>query len=77
MRRARAELMQIKCYRGGTVVVLDTPYFVKTDTNGVFRLGGLPAGRFKLKAWIDDKISYEQPVELKPGAPVRVNFRGP
>lgn len=61
----------------GTVVVLDTPYFVKTDTNGVFRLTGLPTGQFKLKAWIDDKISYEQPVDLKPGATARVNFPGP
>ena len=61
----------------GTVVVLDTPYFVKTDTNGVFRLTGLPAGQFKLKAWIDDKISYEQPVDLKSGATARVNFPGP
>jgi plastocyanin len=61
----------------GTVVVLDTPYFVKTDTNGGFRLDGLPAGQFKLKAWVDDKISHEQPVDLKPGATVRVNFPGP
>ncbi len=61
----------------GTVVVVDTPFFVKTDTNGVFRLTGLPAGQFKLKAWIDDKISYEQPVDLKPGATARVNFPGP
>lgn len=61
----------------GTVVVLDTPYFMKTDTNGVYRLTGLPAGQFKLKAWVDDKISYEQPVDLKPGATARVNFPGP
>ncbi len=61
----------------GTVVVLDTPYFVKTDTNGGFRLTGLPAGQFKLKAWVDDKISHEQPVDLKPGATARVNFPGP
>lgn len=61
----------------GTVVVLDTPYFVKTGTNGVYRLTGLPAGQFKLKAWIDDKVSFEQPVDLKPGATARVNFPGP
>lgn len=61
----------------GTVVVLDTPYFAKTDTNGVYRLTGLPAGQFKLKAWLDDKISFEQPVDLKPGAAARVNFPGP
>lgn len=61
----------------GTVMVLDTPYFVKTDTNGVYRLTGLPAGQFKLKAWIDDKTSREQPVDLKPDATARVNFPGP
>jgi plastocyanin len=58
----------------GTVLVLETPHFVKTDTNGVYRLTGLPAGQFKLKAWIDDKISYEQAVDLKPGSAARVNF---
>jgi plastocyanin len=61
----------------GTVVVLDTPYFVKTDTNGVYRLTGLPAGSFKLKAWIDDKLVHERPIELKPGETARVNFPGP
>lgn len=58
----------------GTVVVLDTPFFVKTDTNGVYRLTGLPAGQFKLKAWIDEKTVREQAVDLKPGATARVNF---
>lgn len=58
----------------GTIVVLDTPHFVKTDTNGVYRLTGLPAGQFKLKAWIDEKLVREQPVDLKPGATARVNF---
>ncbi|MBI5800994.1 MAG: hypothetical protein HZA92_09770 [Verrucomicrobia bacterium] len=60
----------------GTVIVLDTPYFVKTDTNGAYRLTGLPAGQFKLKAWIDDKVFFEQLVDLKPGAAARVSFPG-
>lgn len=60
----------------GTLLVLDTPYFVKTDTNGVYRLTGLPAGSFKLKAWVDEKQIREQPVDLKPGATARVNFPG-
>ena len=61
----------------GTVLVLDTPYFVKTDTNGGYRLTGLPPGQFKLKAWVDDKLTHEQPVDLKPGVTTRVNFPGP
>lgn len=58
----------------GTIVVLDTPHFAKTDTNGVYRITGLPAGQFKLKAWIDEKLVREQSVELKPGETTRVNF---
>lgn len=61
----------------GTIVVLDTPYFTKTDTNGTYRITGLPAGQFKLKAWIDEKLIHEQPVALKPGETTRVNFPGP
>ncbi|MEN9575568.1 MAG: hypothetical protein RL514_3423 [Verrucomicrobiota bacterium] len=61
----------------GTVLVLDTPYFAKTSTNGTYRLTGLPAGQFKLKAWVDDKLTHEQPVDLKPGVTTRVNFPGP
>ena len=60
----------------GTVLVLDTPYFVKTDTNGAYHLTGLPAGQFKLKAWVDEKLTHEQPVDLKPGVTTRVNFPG-
>lgn len=61
----------------GTILVLDTPYFVKTDTNGTYHLTGLPAGQFKLKAWVDEKLTHEQPVDLKPGVTTRVNFPGP
>ena len=60
----------------GTIVVLDSPYFAKTDTNGVFKLTGLPAGNFRLKAWIDEKTTLEREIELKDGATARVDFAG-
>lgn len=56
------------------VLVLDTPHFVKTDNEGHFRLGGLPTGSYKLKAWIDSKTTLEHPVEVKAGATLRVDF---
>jgi plastocyanin len=31
--------------------VVDTPYFGKTDSNGMIRLDGLAAGKYRLKAW--------------------------
>lgn len=57
-----------------TILVLETPYFVRTDTNGVFRLTGLPAGQYTLKAWVEEKDVRSQPVTLTDGGTVTVNF---
>ena len=58
----------------GLILVLNTPHFVMTDTDGHFRLGGLPAGRYTLKAWIDSGTTREKPVELKSGETLHVDF---
>jgi plastocyanin len=57
-----------------TVLVLDTPHFTRTDTNGNFRLEHVPAGKYTLKVWIDEKTQLEGPVDLKDGAVSRVDF---
>jgi hypothetical protein len=59
----------------GLILVLDTPYFAMTDTDGRFRLRGLPSGRYTLKAWINSKTTRERPVELKNGETLHVDFR--
>jgi hypothetical protein len=58
----------------GLILVLNTPYFVMTDTNGQFRLEGLPAGHYTLKAWVDSRTTREKPVELKNGETLHVDF---
>lgn len=58
----------------GTVLVLETPYFEKTDTKGRYRLQGLPAGKYLLKAWVDSSDVRERPVELKNGVTLHVDF---
>ena len=58
----------------GTILVLDTPYFVCTDTNGNFRLENLPAGKFTLKAWLDESSTLERTVELTNDVTLRVDF---
>jgi plastocyanin len=58
----------------GIILVLDTPHFVTTKADGSFKLSGLPAGNFKLKAWLDEKTTLEQEVTLKAGATTRVDF---
>ena len=74
----KAGLVTLRCdiheHMRGLILVLDTPHFVKTDTEGNFRLGGLPTGSYKLKAWIDSKTTIDHPVALKAGATARVNF---
>jgi plastocyanin len=56
------------------ILVLDTPHFVVTDAAGRFRLTGLPAGRYTLKAWVDSKTTHAVPVELVAGATLQRDF---
>jgi hypothetical protein len=58
----------------GLILVLKTPHFARSDTAGHFRLTGLPAGRYVLKAWVSSKTTFERPVELKNGATLHVDF---
>lgn len=58
-----------------TILVLDTPYFVKTDADGKYRLPNLPAGKYTLKVWYSDK-TLAKPVELAAGGTVKVDFDG-
>ena len=74
----RAGLVTLRCdiheHMRGLILVLNTPYFVMTDPEGRFRLGGLPSGHYTLKAWIDSKTTREKAVTLKSGETARVDF---
>jgi plastocyanin len=71
-------LVTLRCdiheHMRGLVLVLDTPYFITTGTDGKFQLKELPAGHFKLKAWLSSKTTLEKPVDLKEGETLTVNF---
>jgi plastocyanin len=58
----------------GTVLILDSPYFQKTDSAGRYRIDHLPAGRFTVKAWVNEADVREQTVDLKPGSRVHLDF---
>src|SRR2546429_3590397 len=64
-------LVTLRCdiheHMRGLILVLDTPHFVMTDTAGRFRLGGLPAGHYTLRAWIASRTTREKPADLKNG----------
>jgi plastocyanin len=56
------------------ILVLDTPHFALTDSEGNFRLTGLPAGKYTLKVWVNSKTTLERPVELVDGGTLRADF---
>jgi plastocyanin len=74
----KAGLVTLRCdiheHMRGLILVLNTPYFVMTDTDGHFRLSGLPPGHYMLKAWIDSRTTREKPVDLKNGQTLHVDF---
>jgi plastocyanin len=65
---------EIHDHMRGTILVVDTPHFQKCATNGTYKLENLPAGKFVLKAWVNEKTTCEKPVELKAGETLKVDF---
>jgi plastocyanin len=71
-------LVTVRCdiheHMRALILVLDTPHFVMSDADGRFRLSGLPAGRYTLKAWVSSRTTLERSVELSSGSTVHVNL---
>jgi len=60
----------------GTILVLENPYFQKTDAQGFYRLGHLPTGQYLLKAWVNEGDVRSKPVVLAAGGVLHVDFPG-
>lgn len=60
----------------GTIIVVDSPFFTRTAEDGSFRLGGIPAGSYTLKVWLDEKRTWERAVTVGAGQTADVNFSG-
>jgi plastocyanin len=65
---------EIHQHMRGIILVLDTPYFTRTQTDGTYELRNLPSGNYVLKAWIDEKRIEEKAVTLQPGQRLHVDF---
>ncbi len=74
----KAGLVALRCdiheHMRALILVVDSPYFVKTQSDGSYKLSGLPAGRYNLKVWMNSKTTLERAVELKAGTTSRVDF---
>jgi plastocyanin len=58
----------------GTILVVDTPYFQKTDAGGRYRIDGLPAGHLVVKAWLDETTVRERTIDVGANETRRVDF---
>ena len=71
-------LVTLRCdiheHMRGLILVLETPHFVISDTDGRFRLSELPPGHYTLKAWLSSKTTLERPVDLKDGSTLHVDL---
>jgi|SRR4051794_9456398 plastocyanin len=74
----KAGLVTLRCdiheHMRGLILVLNTPHYVMSDSTGHFRLDGLPAGHYTLKAWVDSRTTREKPIDLKNGQTLHVDF---
>src|SRR5215217_109908 len=73
-----AGLVTLRCdiheHMRGLILVLDSPYYTRTDETGRYRLAGLPSGAYTLKAWLSSKTTLEQPVKITAGETLHVDL---
>lgn len=67
---------EIHEHMSATIVVVDSPFFTTTDTEGNFSLSGVPAGKYTLKAWLGKKTVVEKAVVLKDGETLSAELLG-
>jgi plastocyanin len=73
-----AGLVTLRCdiheHMRALILVLDTPHFVVSDSEGRYRLEQLPAGKFVMKVWLDSKTTLERSVLLQAGTALHADF---
>ena len=68
------QLCRIHPEMEGFIVVLDTPYFAKTDQTGTFQIANVPSGRYTLVTWSEKLKPAKQPVTVDAGKPTTVQI---
>jgi plastocyanin len=52
----------------GTLIIVTTPYFAVTDSDGTFEIKNIPPGTYTLKTWSEDSKPTTQSVTVAAGA---------
>lgn len=56
------------------VLVVPNPFFAKTGSDGKFRIGNIPAGKYTFVAWQPSGASEKRGIAIVDGKTVQVNF---
>lgn len=67
---------EIHHHMRATILVLETPFFTLTGDDGAFRIKGVPPGRYKVTAWIDEHNVWTREIALHPGSTAVLRFSG-
>lgn len=67
-------LCSIHTQMSAVVLVLENPFFAKSDEAGRFAIRGLPAGRYTLRAWHERLPSVRREVVVPAEGEVKVEF---
>ena len=58
------------------IIVLQNPYYSKTDSAGTFEIKNVPAGTYQLKVWDEKVKGAPQQVTVAAGKTTSVEFKG-
>jgi len=72
------ESLPVKCdtheWMNGVIVVMEHPYYARTDESGAFRLSDVPPGEHTVKVWHEKLGEKTATVKVPPGKEARVDF---
>lgn len=72
------EKVIVKCdaheWMSGVIVVMDHPYYARTDEGGAFRLSDVPVGQYTVKVWHEKLGERTANVKVEPGKESRVDL---
>lgn len=65
---------EIHDHMKANIIVVDSPYFMVTDSQGAFTLKNIPPGNYTLHAQIDRKTKWKIPVQVSANRTAQVKF---
>lgn len=73
------EKIQVGCdihpWMNTWIIVMDHPYYILTDEDGVFELNNVPAGTYEIRVWQETLGAETKIVTVKERKEVEVDFK--